>query len=155
MNKSVVSVSVIVVMLVLLTGLYYEVNLQEHQDFAHSQEKQLQVAEQVLMKNTAKETSLNSDSIDWISALLENTPVGYRLYLEKHTNGAHAEDAREMLEVFGRARIVDTPKDSGEVLPLNDDSLSIPTASEIESEEPTEKKKKKNVEPCEEPDTIH
>lgn len=145
MNKSVVSVVAVVLMLATLSWLYYDRNRQEHLTFSQVQEDLKEKNAQTLQQQRVdKEMRVNSDSVDWMNALMENTPDSYRLYLESHTNGVHAEDAREMLEVFGRTRIV-VPKDSNHYATLKADSLK-------QKDSDTETK---NVEPQVEPDTIH
>ena len=150
MRKSVVAVILVVVMLVSLVVLYYETNQQERLLFSLEQKRQQEETELALQKEViVKEEKVNTDSLDWMAALMENTSDAYRQYLENHINGAHAEDAREMLEVFGRTRIV-MANDSNNSVAVNSDSLQQHITRET-----TLAKENENVEPCLEPDTIH
>lgn len=150
MKKSVAAVVLIVIMLVGLVILYYETNQREHFLFSQEQKAQQEETELAVQQEIiSKEDKLNTDSLDWMTALMENTSDAYRQYLETHTNGSHAEDAREMLEVFGRTRIVMT-NDSNIAGTVTSDSLQQHASGET-----TPVTEKENVEPRLEPDTIN
>lgn len=142
-NNSVVTVVIVICMLAGLVVLYYKTNQREHIAFSQEQERLIAESEQTLrqeiMSNEEKE---NTDSIDWINALVENTPEAYRQYLEVHINGSHAEDAREMLEVFSRTRCV-VHKDS-----------SLVCSDSLQQQITEESVEKENVELHTELDTI-
>lgn len=141
--KSVITVVLVIGMLAGLVLMYYETNQREKIAFSQEQERLIAESELALQQEEmTNEEQVNTDSIDWMNALVENTPDAYRQYLEAHVNGVHAEDAREMLEVFSRTRIV-VPKDSN--LVCSDSLQHHVTEESVENE---------NVEPQIEPDTI-
>ena len=123
MNKSFLSVLAVLLLLALSSLLYYMKNMQEWNDLALLKEQQNDAPTEET--EAEEEAVVNTDSIDWMRALMENTPEAYRLYLENHVDGAHADDANEMLSVFQSTRIVRPPVDSV-VMRSDIDSVELP-----------------------------
>lgn len=127
MKKTVASVFLVIVLLGVFTALYVRQNADEHEAYALAlaEAEERSRAEEEARQQAAKEEEvrINVDSLDWMNALMENTPDAYRQYLENHAEGAHADDAREMLQVFGSTRIVRPEKDSVEFHHVKPDTI--------------------------------
>ena len=127
MKKTVASVFLVIVLLGVFTALYVRQNADEHKAYALAlaEAEERSRAEEEARQQAAKEEEvrINVDSLDWMNALMENTPDAYRQYLENHAEGAHADDAREMLQVFGSTRIVRPEKDSVEFHHVKPDTI--------------------------------
>lgn len=127
MKKTVASVFLVIVLLGVFTALYVRQNANEHEAYALAlaEAEERSRAEEEARQQAAKEEEvrINVDSLDWMNALMENTPDAYRQYLENHAEGAHADDAREMLQVFGSTRIVRPEKDSVEFHHVKPDTI--------------------------------
>ena len=127
MKKTVASVFLVIVLLGVFTALYVRQNADEHEAYALAlaEAEERSRAEEEARQQAAKEEEvrINVDSLDWMNALMENTPDAYRQYLENHAEGAHADDAREMLQVFGSTRIVRPEKDSVEFHHVKPDTV--------------------------------
>lgn len=127
MKKTVASVFLVIVLLGVFTALYLRQNADEHKAYALAlaEAEERSRAEEEARQQAAKEEEvrINVDSLDWMNALMENTPDAYRQYLENHAEGAHADDAREMLQVFGSTRIVRPEKDSVEFHHVKPDTI--------------------------------
>lgn len=126
MKKTFFSVFLVIVLLGVFATLYIRQNASEHEAYALAlaqaeEQSKAEEAEQQAIK--AEEVRIDVDSLDWINALMENTPDAYRHYLETHAEGAHADDAREMLQVFGSTRIVRTENDSVEPHHVKPDTI--------------------------------
>lgn len=127
MKKTFVPVFFVILLLGVFTALYLRQNANEHEAYAMAlaQAEEQSSAEEEARLQAIKEEELriNVDSLDWMNALIENTPDAYRQYLEAHTEGAHADDARELLQVFGSTRIVRPQKDSVELHHVKPDTI--------------------------------
>lgn len=106
MNKSSLIVSVVIALLGIFVGLYYAKNANDELAAYRAEHDELlaDAAEEVQMEKSvlAEQKSLveNTDSIDWLMALTENTAAAYHQYLEKHADGTYADEAREILLVI-------------------------------------------------------
>lgn len=127
MKKTFVPVFLVVLLLGVFTALYLRQNASEHEAYALAlaeAEEQSRAEEEARQQAAkAEEVRVNVDSLDWMKALMENTPDAYRLYLETHAEGVHADDAREMLQVFGNTRIVRPQEDSVELHRVKPDTI--------------------------------
>ena len=111
MNKSSLIVSVVIALLGIFVGLYYAKNANdelaayraEHNGLMADAAEEVQMGEQAMADGlSASQTShvQDTDSLDWLTTLTENTSAAYRHYLEQHADGAHADEAREILLVI-------------------------------------------------------
>lgn len=119
MNKSSLIVSVVIALLGIFVGLYYAKNVNdeleayraEHNGLMADAAEEVQVGEKVMADGlSASNTSRvhDTDSLDWLTALTENTSASYHHYLDQHADGAHASEAREILLVIASRKVQQT-----------------------------------------------
>jgi hypothetical protein len=126
MNKSSLIVSAVIALLGIFVGLYYAKNANDELAAYRAEHDELLAdaagVQQIEKKVSAEQNRLieNTDSLDWLMTLTENTATAYRQYLEKHANGLHADEAREILIVIAsrkteRVVSIEEKKDSVEL----------------------------------------
>jgi hypothetical protein len=99
MNKSSLIVSVVIALLGIFVGLYFAKNANDELMAYRAEQQDLLLEEQneIKGKEASAAVTLDTDSIDWLTTLTENTAKAYREYLEQHADGKHVNEAREIL----------------------------------------------------------
>ena len=128
MNKSSLIVSAVIALLGIFVGLYFAKNANdelaayraEHDELLADAAGVQQIEKKVKVSAEQNRLVENTDSLDWLMTLTENTATAYRQYLEKHANGLHADEAREILIVIAsrkteRVVSIEEKKDSVEL----------------------------------------
>ena len=135
MNKSSLIVYVVIALLGIFVGLYYAKNADDKLA-AYRAEHDVNMQGIVNMGmekqshvHTPVHTTMvqNTDSLDWLLALTENTSSAYRQYIEQHADGLHADEAREILTMIASTRerrIAVQQNDSVEHLAEEPDTIS-------------------------------
>ena len=126
MNKSSLIVSVVIALLGVFVGLYFAKNANDEL-MAYRAEQQDVLLSEIGEKAELASVTVDTDSLDWLMTLTENTARAYRDYLEQHADGKHVNEAREILltiasRVEQRAVVseVSTEKDSVEHVEVSD-----------------------------------
>lgn len=129
MNKSSLIVSVVIALLGIFVGLYFAKNANDELMAYRAEQQDVLLSEQNEIGEKAELASVttDTDSLDWLMTLTENTARVYRDYLEQHADGKHVNEAREILltiasRVEQRAVVseVSTEKDSVEHVEVSD-----------------------------------
>ena len=99
MNKSSLIVSVVIALLGIFVGLYFAKNANDELMAYRAEQQDVLLSEQSEIGEKAKLASVtvDTDSLDWLMTLTENTARAYRVYLEQHADGKHVNEAREIL----------------------------------------------------------
>ena len=99
MNKSSLIVSVVIALLGIFVGLYFAKNANDELMAYRAEQQEMLLEEQQEMREKEASAAVTSDtdSLDWLMTLTENTARAYRDYLEQHADGKHVNEAREIL----------------------------------------------------------
>ena len=99
MNKSSLIVSVVIALLGIFVGLYFAKNANDELMAYRAEQQDVLLSEQNEIGEKAEVASVmtDTDSLDWLMTLTENTARAYRDYLEQHADGKHVNEAREIL----------------------------------------------------------
>ena len=99
MNKSSLIVSVVIALLGIFVGLYFAKNANDELMAYRAEQQDVLLREQSEIGEKAELASVtvDTDSLDWLMTLTENTTRAYRDYLEQHADGKHVNEAREIL----------------------------------------------------------